>query len=164
MRFSYSAPKKNRKKKIAALVMAFLGVAAVAWAVWLVTSTGNGYGRNGELQAPILQVVPAGDFDPAGDLFPGQTGDLYLKVNNPNAGALELERITPLSWESSDPMGCPSSYLNFPLGGQFNVTGAVPPGVSDHVIADALALHANAPTECQGLVWTINLEARFETA
>jgi hypothetical protein len=129
------------------------------WAVaqWLVGGAGNGFARAGHLEA--LTTVDLVRADVTGDLFPGQRGDLTIRISNPNGFPVT---ITQVNFDGqrivlSDDAGCPGSNVSTPgLPATNQSLGPIPAnGTGTIVLADAVELSAAAPSACQDVLFSV---------
>ena len=143
-----------KAKKITAVISTFaiMSMAGYALAAWLVNSTGNGYAKVASL-APFTFEDISGSI--SGTLLPGTNGPLHFRVTNPNTVSLTITTYTPNGGPiSSNPGTCPSGNLTTAnKNGLSFVVGAG--ATADISIPNAVTLDGSAPTQCQGVVFTV---------
>jgi hypothetical protein len=140
-----------------------LGAGAMAaWLISVAVPPGAGRSRTGALVAPMYQQVLDAQIAEVG-LFPGQTGSLTFRINNPNVGGLNLialnggpATITPSSGS------CPAS--DFTFNPQTGLNIPVPQGTTVVVVPGAITLKSTASTDCQNLTVDVgNINSQFST-
>jgi hypothetical protein len=98
-----------------------------------------------------LAVLSQAKGDVPATLFPGQDGDLSVKISNSNTGAIQITSVALSGTITLDVGGghCDSSFVtwNGTQGGNF---GSVAAGATTVItVPGAVHLAANAPTTCQ---------------
>lgn len=142
----------RRRKALAIIgVLALVGASA-ALAIWTINGFGSGSAKAGELQELTVQSIDLSGAQ--GDLFPGQSGLLHMRVINPNS-ALNLTAVSiDGTLGSSNPTGCPASNLSAE-----NVSGLSIPlianGNTEITVPGVVSLAANAPDACQGVMFSV---------
>lgn len=146
--------KLTKKLTIGSLFVGIALASTVAFAAWTATGTGSGYAK--AKTASVLTTVDASGSTSA-QLYPGGTGDLVLKVNNPNDYQVTLTAVNNGSGSITSDKGaaCDAS-----TGVTFtNATGlslAVPAGTTQTFTLNGKVAMSNASdTTCQGAVFTI---------
>jgi len=90
-------------------------------------------------------------------LFPGQDGDLSVKISNLNTGAIQITSVVLNGTITLDVGGghCDSSFVtwNGTQGGNFGSVAAG--GNHGHYGSGAVHLAANAPATCQDVLATV---------
>jgi hypothetical protein len=81
----------SRRAAVVAVLVLAVGVAGIASAAWLASGTGSGNAKATTAQA--LTTVDA-SADTTAQLFPGGTGDLVIKIHNPNSYPVQVQTIT----------------------------------------------------------------------
>jgi hypothetical protein len=146
----------NRRKKLiagGAALVALVGLAGIAFALW--SSTGSGSGRATATEAVAAVINPA---DGTPDLYPGFTeGDVYFTVDNDNSYPIEFTDMTSGAVTSSDEANCPAS--NVTVEDASGLSLAAPPGTSTELsIDDVVTMDLAAPDGCQGVSFDVELE------
>ncbi|MEV6844781.1 hypothetical protein [Actinoplanes sp. NPDC051411] len=88
--------KSVKRAVVIGTTLAVAGVAGAAYASW--TASGNGLGGAKADTVKPLTVESATTADQA-TLFPGGTGDVVIKVTNPNQFAVDIHSV---QWKQSD--------------------------------------------------------------
>lgn len=139
-----------------AIAMIFSGGIAVA--NWLASGTGSAYSKAGSEQA--LSTVSAAA-DVTTPLFPGQTGDVAIRVVNPNAAltltVLDFSGATVTSdkgaaCNASTGVTISQAVVNTYLG----AGKPLPNGTTLFDIAGAASMSNASDTSCQGATFTIS--------
>jgi hypothetical protein len=150
-----NSPMNTLTKKLAvlAVVGGVVATGSVAWALWPSTGTGSG---NAKAASAVAVTVSAATG--AADHYPGfANGDVFFTVTNTNPYPVTFTSMTPGTVTSSDPTNCPSA--NVTVAPATGLSLAVAAGASNAPgsVADVVSMDVNAPTGCQGVVFTIGL-------
>ncbi|MFF5080306.1 hypothetical protein ACFY36_24920 [Actinoplanes sp. NPDC000266] len=86
--------KSIKRAVVAGTAIAAVGVVGVSYAAWDANTTGKAYAK---AETGTNVVVTQATTDAS--LFPGATGDAYIKVENPNKYPV---RISKIAWTPSD--------------------------------------------------------------
>jgi hypothetical protein len=120
------------------------------------TASGNGTGRasTGTMQAATIAAATA---TPGAALLPGGTGDVTLKVTNPNSYAVTLVSVTgtagTITADSGHP-GCTTTGVTFT--DQTGLSTAIPGnGTTTVDLPGAAAMSAASSAGCQGATFSI---------
>jgi hypothetical protein len=142
----------SKKFVVATGVVAGLMASGVAWAAWTADGTGSGYAK-----ATTAQALTTGTATATADLYPGSTtGDLVVKINNPNPYAVNVTSITNGTGTiTSDTTGCTAANSGVSFAG-WTGTESVAAGSSSTVtLADTVSMASTSDNACQGAVFTI---------
>jgi hypothetical protein len=146
-----------RKILAATTVVAVMMLAGWATAQWLVGGAGRGFARAGHLEA--LTTVDLVRADVTGDLFPGQRGDLHIRVRNVNGFPVTITQVNfdGQAIITTDDANCPGSAVSTPgLPATNQSLGPIPAnGTGTIVLADAVEMAANAPSACQDVLFSV---------
>jgi hypothetical protein len=156
----------KRRKLATTLCTLALAGGGVALAAWLVSTTGSGAGRIGSLSAP---GIAAGTAASDSACLPGSDCDGVFLVSNPNSVPLFVTGTHSAVGgigSTSDPTGCPASNITV------NDTSAAfaPIQVNAHAsstevrIPNAFHLSTNAPSACQGVTFSWDVQMEFRTS
>ena len=152
---------RNRvvKKKVAVLTITVcLAAVGLVYAAWTTNGTGSGYAKAGTAQALTTVDVSAST---SATLYPGVSGDVLLKIKNPNPYAVTVTAvsgngsITPDGGHS----GCSPTGVTFTdqTGLSINVP-AKSGGVDGEVqttLTGAASMSNASVNACQGATFTI---------
>lgn len=148
--------KRIGKILVAALVFAAVAAGAgVASAYWSASGTGSGVASTGDMDAVTIESATAGDASGA-PLYPGSTGDVVLKVDNPNSFAVHVVDI--LQVEGEDITGHDGTGSCDTTGVTYTAPSSVadiPPGASTITLPGAVAMDSSSDDGCQGATFEI---------
>lgn len=127
-----------------------LGIAYAAW-----TATGSGSGASEATTALALSTVDATALTSA-QLYPGGSGDLKVKIQNPNPFGVTISSILPNGAITSDKgAGCDAS-TGLAFGGRTGLTEVVPAnGTVTVTLVGAVTMDGSSDDACQGAVFTV---------
>ena len=148
---------KHRFTRKLTVTTLFLGVAlagSVAFAAWTTNGSGSGYAKATSAQA--LTTVDASASTSA-QLYPGGTGDLVLKISNPNGYQVTVTAVNNGSGSITSDQG---AACNASTGVTFTNTSGlslvVPAGTTQtFTLAGKVAMSNASDTTCQGAVFTV---------
>ena len=140
---------------VALSILAVLAAGAMggtAYAFWTTTGAGSGGASATTAQPLTTTAVTAG----SNLLFPGGTGDVVVKINNPNSFAVTVTAVNGNGTITSDK----GSACNAATGVTFtNATGLTIPvpagGNATATLTGKAAMTNSSDTTCQGAVFTI---------
>lgn len=136
-----------------------LGAAAVAVAAWSSTSSGDA-----KAKAATVTQLTIGDASAAvsGDLYPGGTGALKLKISNPNSFPLQITAVSLQAGGSiaSSSSACNSGGHAVTFTNQSGLSISVAAGATNEVVtlAGSVAMGSAAVNACQGATFTIPVD------
>lgn len=147
-----SASKRNLIGGAVALLV--LGVVGLVYAAWTTNGSGSGYAKAGSSQALATVDVSAST---TATLYPGATGDVLLKVNNPNSYPVKVTDVTAsgaIAVDAAHAAGCVTTGVTFT-----NQTGKaieIPASAQTQVTLTGAAKMTNASDNgCQGATFVI---------
>lgn len=154
----------KRAWKLLAAVLAFAAVAAVAGVAYAVlgsTGAGSGVASTGDMDTVTIESAVGVVVDAT--LYPGGTADVVLKVNNPNAYAVEVVSILLTDGgeiTGADGIGdCDTTGVTYtPPAGVDDIA----PGDSTITLEDAVAMDLTADNGCQGATFQIPVTLRVK--
>ena len=135
-------------------------VGSMVFAAWLVPGTGQGYSKAKQAQALTTDDVGATTTD---QLYPGATGDVKVKVNNPNPFPVTVTGVDANGAVDSDKANCTDvggdatkrtgvGFTNQTL----NSNNVVPAnGSLSLTLNNAVSMSNQSVNACQGAVFTI---------
>lgn len=136
-----------------------LGAVAMAVAAWSTTGSGDANAR-----AATVAQLTVGDASGtvSGDLYPGGTGALKLKLSNPNAFPLQITAVSLQSGGSiaSSSSACNSGGHAVTFTNQSGLSVTLAAGATDEVVtlAGSVAMGSAAANACQGATFTIPVD------
>jgi hypothetical protein len=153
----------TRKKRTIALAIVALALVAVGlvYAAWTTSGSGSAYGKAGSAQALTTLDASA---DTSATLYPGSTGDVTLKISNPNPYAVQVTGVSLNGTNASitpdaQHEGCTTTGVSFT--DQSGLTVAVPAksggtnGTATATLSGAVSMSNASLNACQGAVFTI---------
>jgi hypothetical protein len=154
--------RKRSKRLIAVLVAtAAMSVAGLVYAAWTTTGSGSSYAKAGTAQALSTVDVSAST---TGTLYPGATGDVLIKVSNPNPYPVRVTGVS-LNGANSDitpdagHSGCTTTGVSFSNQTGLAIDVAAKSGGVNGTTQATLnggASMSNASVDaCQGATFTI---------
>ncbi len=147
---------RHRSLRIAAVIgvvaTALVG-ANSAYAFW--TQGGSGVGTAVTTTATVTVAAAAGT--PTTPLYPGSTGDVTLKMNNPNAFALKLTAVTGNGTITPDAGHASCSPTGVSFTDQTGLNINLPASTNNIPIdlAGAASMSTASANGCQGATFTI---------
>lgn len=146
--------KFGKKTMILTLGALGLSVASVAFASWLSSGTGSGYVK--AVTAQPLTTVDVSASTTA-QLYPGGTGDVILRVHNPNGYKIQVTSVTgngTITADSPGHSGCTTTGVTFT--DQTGLTADVAAGGNTDLTFTGAASMSNASLNaCQGATFTV---------
>jgi hypothetical protein len=151
--------KLSRRRAVIVLLAlaAFLATAAVA--AWTVSSSGNAYSKAGTA-SPVTLSDASGST--TGDLYPGGTGSVKLRVANPNPFAVRITAVSLTSGGTitSDSSACNSGGTGVTFSNQSGLALdlAANASATTFTLAGAASMSNGSDNSCQGAVFTIPVD------
>jgi hypothetical protein len=140
-----------RRSTVLAALLGLLAAAGIAFAAWTATGTGSGYAKAKTAQP--LTTVDVSATTPA-TLYPGATGDVLLKIHNPNPYPVVVTDVTGNGSITASNGSCNVASVTFTnqTGLSLNV-----PASSDatFTLSGAVQMSTAANDNCQGATFTI---------
>ncbi len=140
--------------------LAALVAGGVVFAAWVVPGTGQGYARAKQALPLTTDNVGATTVD---QLFPGTSGDVKVKVNNPNSFAVTVTAVQANGAVDSNVAGCTdvggdvTKQTGVSFANQTLNSGNVVPanGNLTLTLSNAVNMTNQAVNACQGAVFTV---------
>ena len=139
-----------RRSAVASAVVASAFITSIVLAEWLASGTGEGFARAG-----TAEPLTTGSATAAASLYPGQTGDLVLRVVNPNAFVVTLATVSPNGPITSDDPACDVGGHGVSYNGYAGSHAQPAQSTTELVLADVLAMATTSADECQGATFTV---------
>jgi len=147
---------KNKIAKRGGVLVTLLGVllaGTIALAAWTAGGTGDGYSKATTAQA--LTTIDASASTTA-QLYPGGTGDMKLRINNPNPYAVTVTTVTGSGAITSDKGAACNASTGVTFTNQTGQTLSVPASSAvTFTLAGTVAMSNASDNSCQGAVFTI---------
>jgi hypothetical protein len=141
----------SKKFIVAGGVAAGLMASGVAWAAWTADGTGNGYAK-----ATTAQALTTSSATVTGDLYPGSTtGDVVVKITNPNAYAVNVTSIQGNGSITSDTTGCTTANSGVSFAGWTGTEHFNAGETRTVTLADTASMAGTSDNACQGATFTI---------
>lgn len=136
-----------------------LVAASVAFAAWVTSTSGNAYSKAATATPIALSDASAST---TGQLYPGGSGDLKLKIANPNSFPVRITAVSLTSGGTitSDTAGCTSGTSAVTFTNQSGLTIDLAANATSAVstIANAVQMGPTSANACQGAVFTIPID------
>jgi hypothetical protein len=149
----------RRRTALVIAAVAVLALVGVAIAAWSTSTSGNAYSKGATASAITLSDASAST---TGDLYPGGTGDLKLKVANPNAFPVRITAVALQSGGSisSNVTACNSGGTGVTLTNQSGLTIDLAANAAASVVTLTGVVHmaSSSDSNCQGAVFTIPVD------
>lgn len=147
----------NRKLAVAVIAALFAAVSLV-YAAWTTNGTGSAYAKAGTAQSLTTVDVSAST---TATLYPGVSGDVLVKFDNPNPYAVTVTAVTGSGSITADAghSGCTTTGVTFTNQSSLSLVVPAKSGGVDGVLQTTLtgaASMSNASLNaCQGATFTI---------
>lgn len=127
-----------------------LGIAYAAW-----TATGSGSGASEATTALALSTVDATALTSA-QLYPGGTGDLVVRIQNPNPFGVTVSSILPAGPITSDKGAACDASTGLSFEGRTSLSQSIAANTTVSVtLTGAVAMSGASDDSCQGAVFTV---------
>ena len=147
---------------LAALALLLAAQGGVAYAYFAATAKGSGAAAVG---APVdLSVEAAAG---TATIYPGTSGAVTFTVTNPNAFAVDVRMLTAATVSGSSAATCPVADLTVTATPPLAIPAfTVPPKETSGTesLSGLVQLATDAPSACQGAMFTVHLELSAVTA
>ena len=128
-------------------------VASVAFAAWTATGSGSGYAEATSAQALTTVDVSAST---TATLYPGATGDLLLRIANPNPYPVTVTDVAGSGAIVSNSGAACTASTGVTFTDQSGLTLNVPAsGAATFTLSGSVAMSNASHTSCQGAIFTI---------
>lgn len=146
----------STKKRVVggAVTVLVLGVVGLVYAAWTATGTGNGYAKAQSAQALTTVDIAA---TTTATLYPGATGNVEIRISNPNPYPVEVDDVTgngTITPDAGHVAGCTTTGVTFT--NQTNQNIDVPAnGATTATLTNAAQMSNASSNGCQGATFTI---------
>jgi hypothetical protein len=148
-----SRMKRSRKWLLALLVLLAAVTVGIGVAAWSVGGSGNGSAKATTASALIL--ADASGFTSA-DLYPGATGNLTLRVTNPNSFPVRITAVSGNGTITSDKGAACNASTGVSFANQSGLALDVGAGVTATLtVSSAVSMSNASDNSCQGAVFTV---------
>ena len=151
------------KLKLALGLAAVTTVAAagVTFGSWTISGSGNAYSK--AVTSSNLTLSDASAFTVA-DLYPGASGNVKVRVTNPNAFAVTITTVTGTGAISSDVGATCDGTSGMAFTDQTGLSLALAGGATTtFTLTGAASMGAGSPTACIGAIFTIPVSVAATT-
>ena len=145
---------RRGRKIIVVVAAAILVVAAgVAYAAWTASGSGSGYAKAGTAQALDSVDVSA---TTSATLYPGATGDLQLRIDNPNPYPVRVTSVTGSGAITSDKGAACNASTGVTFADQSGLTlDVAASSASTFTLSGSVSMSNASDNSCQGSVFTV---------
>jgi hypothetical protein len=143
-------PRGRRKLLVGAALAAVAFVSTLAFAEWLASGTGEGYA-----QATTAQSLTTESAIAAATLYPGGTGDLVLRIHNPNPFPVTVTTVEQNGPITSDDAACDAGGHGVTFTTFTGALALAGGETKTFTLEDVLAMAVTSAHECQGAVFTV---------
>ena len=148
-----STRKFSRKWLLAPLALGAAAAVGIGIAAWSVSGTGNGSTK--AVTASVLTLADASAFTSA-DLYPGATGNLKLRVTNPNSFPIRITAVSGDGTIPSDKGAACDASTGVTFTNQSGLTLDVGASATATVtVASSVSMSNASDNSCQGAVFTV---------
>jgi hypothetical protein len=145
----------GRRRKLIAIALAgalAVGI-GVAYAAWTASGSGTGYAKASSAQALSTIDVSAST---GATLYPGATGDVKLKIDNPNPYPVRITAVSGTGTITSDKGSACNSSTGVSFADQTGLTLDVPASsAATFTLSGAVSMSNASDNSCQGAVFSI---------
>lgn len=142
-----------RRATAGSLLFALIVAASVAYAAWTASGGGQGYAKAGTAQALTTVDVSAST---AATLYPSGTGNVLLRISNPNPYPVQVTTVSGNGTITSDKGAACDASTGVSFTNQTGLTLNVPAsGAATFTLTGAVAMSNASDNSCQGAVFTI---------
>lgn len=152
---------KARLALISGLATTLAGV-GVGIAAWSTNGNGNAYAKAATAGAVTLSDASAAT---TGDLYPGGSGALKVKVTNPNAFPVQITAVTGNGTITSDAGAACNAGNGVTLADQTGLSLALAAGATTvFSLAGAVSMSTSSVNSCQGATFSIPVSVTAASA
>jgi hypothetical protein len=148
----------TRKKRIltSGVAILVLAVVGLVYAAWTTSGSGSGYAKATDAKALTTSDVSA---TTQGQLYPGGTGDVEIKINNPNPYPVKVTDVTKKSGVAitADKLGCTTTGVSFTAQTGKSIEIAANDNTSV-TFNNAASMSNASENACQGATFTIPVD------
>jgi hypothetical protein len=145
----------STKKRITVgtIAVVVLAAAGLAYAAWTSSGTGSGYAKAQSAQALTTVDVSAST---AATLYPGATGNVEIRISNPNPYPVQVTSVTGNGPITADAGHASCTVTGVTFANQTGQTINVPAGgATTTTLTGAASMDNTSSNGCQGATFTI---------
>ena len=143
----------KRRLVVAAALLVLLAAVGAGIAAWSTNGSGTAYAKAATAGAVTLSDASAST---SGDLYPGGTGALKVKVTNPNTFPVQITAVSGNGSITSDGAAACNASHGVTLTNQTGLSLSLAAGATTvFTLAGAVSMSNSSDTSCQGAVFSI---------
>jgi hypothetical protein len=148
--------KFSKRAGIAALILVGATAGSVALAAWVAAGTGSGYAKASTAQALTTVDVSAST---SATLYPGATGDVKVRVDNPNPYPVRVTNVSRTGAITSNAGAACTASTGVTFTDQSGLTLDVPAAsAATFTLSGSVAMSNASDNSCQGAVFAIPVQ------
>lgn len=145
--------KVTKKLTVGTLFAGAMLAGSVAFAAWTATGAGSGYAKASSAQALTTVDVSAST---VATLYPGATGNVLLRIANPNSYPVTVTDVAGSGAIDSDAVAACDASTGVTFTNQTGLSLNVPAsGAATFTLTGSVAMSNSSHTSCQGAIFTI---------
>ncbi|HWC72075.1 MAG TPA: hypothetical protein VG993_13025 [Actinomycetota bacterium] len=143
----------SKKLTLGALFAGAMLAGSIAFAAWTATGSGSGYAKATNAQALTTVDVSAST---SATLYPGATGDVELRIDNPNPYPVTVTDVVSTGSIDSDTTAACDASTGVTFTDQTGLSLNVPAGAAaTFTLNGSVQMDNSSHTSCQGAVFTV---------
>jgi len=144
---------KSKKLTVGMLFAGAMLAGSIAFAAWTATGSGSGYAKATSAQALTTVDVSAST---TATLYPGATGNVLLRINNPNPYPVTVTGVAGSGVIVSNAGAACDAATGVTYTDQTGLTLNVPAsGAATFTLTGSVQMANSSHTSCQGAIFTI---------
>ena len=145
--------KRSHKITAGVVLAGVMLVGSIAYAAWTASGGGSGYAKATSAQALTTVDVSA---TTTATLYPGATGNVSLRIDNPNPYPVRVTAVTGSGVIDSDSTAACDASTGVTFTNQSGLTlDIAASSAQTFTLTGAVAMSNSSHTDCQGAVFTI---------
>lgn len=145
--------KMTKKLTVGTLFAGAMLAGSIAFAAWTATGAGSGYAKASSAQALTTVDVSAST---VATLYPGATGNVLLRIANPNPYPVTVTDVAGSGAIDSDAVAACDASTGVTFTNQTGLSLNVPAsGAATFTLTGSVAMSNLSNTSCQGAIFTI---------
>ncbi|MEX0651778.1 MAG: hypothetical protein WD186_07110 [Actinomycetota bacterium] len=143
----------TKKLTVGTLFAGAMLAGSIAFAAWTATGAGSGYAKASSAQALTTVDVSAST---VATLYPGATGNVLLRIANPNPYPVTVTDVAGSGAIDSDAVAACDASTGVTFTNQTGLSLNVPAsGAATFTLTGSVAMSNLSNTSCQGAIFTI---------
>lgn len=145
--------RKSKKLTIGVLFAGAMLAGSVAFAAWTATGSGSGYAKATTAQALTTVDVSAST---AATLYPGATGDVLIRIDNPNPYPVTVTDVAGAGAIDSDAGAACDAATGVTFTDQTGLSlNVAAGGAATFTLTGSVEMDNSSHNSCQGAIFTI---------